>query len=105
MIMEARAKRLSTPLRWGRREKTAVGALLAVLALAAIALGAFALTSGSPARADCIKVTFPSTLGGAELKGCGARARRMCASGAFHAIRRELREDCTRAGFRYLGPR
>ena len=32
MIMEARAKRLSTPLQWGRREKTAVAALLAVLA-------------------------------------------------------------------------
>jgi hypothetical protein len=102
MIMEARAKRLSTPLQWGRREKTAVGALLAVLAVAAIALGAYALTSGSPRRADCVDVNFPSTLGGAELKGCGSSAHRICAAGSFPAIRAELREQCRRAGFPYV---
>lgn len=105
MIMEAREKRLSTPLRWGRREKAAVGTMLAVLAGAAIALGAYALTSGAPARADCVEVTFPSTLGGAELKGCGPRARSICASGSFHAIRQELRADCRRAGFPYVAQR
>jgi hypothetical protein len=105
MIMEARAKRLSTPLRWGRREKAAIGTLLAVLVAAAIALGTYALTSGSPARADCVDVNFASTLGGAELKGCGARARRICASGSFPAIRRELREACIRAGFPYAKAR
>jgi hypothetical protein len=106
MIMEARAKRLSTPLQWGRREKTAVGALLAVLAVAAIALGAYALTSGSPARADCIEVVFPSTLGGAKLHACGAKARQVCASsGAYKDLAQDLSEACRRAGFPYVAKR
>jgi hypothetical protein len=100
MIMEARAKRLSTPLQWGRREKAAVGALLATLLLALIALGAYALTSGGPARRDCVDVVFPSTLGGADLKGCGARARKICATGS-DSLREKLLEACSRAGFPY----
>jgi cobalamin biosynthesis protein CobD/CbiB len=102
MIMEAREKRLSTPLAWGRREKTAVGTLLAVVLVAVLALGVYAATSGKPARKDCIDVTFPSTLGGAELKGCGSQAKEICASGAsgsFHKLRQELSESCRRAGF------
>jgi hypothetical protein len=106
MIMEARAKRLSTPLQWGRREKAAVGALLATLLLALVALGAYALTSGSPARADCVDVVFPSTLGAAKLHACGARARRACASGgAYKSIAQELSADCRRAGFPYVAVR
>jgi hypothetical protein len=105
MIMEARAKRLSTPLQWGRREKTAVAALLVAVLLAAVALGAYAISGGSPARRDCVDVNFASTLGGAELKGCGAKARRICASGSFRAIGKELREDCRRAGFPFVAPR
>ncbi len=104
MIMEAREKRLATPLPWGRREKAVVGALLATLAVALIALGAYALSSGAPARRDCVDVTFASTLGGAELKGCGARARSICASGSFHSIRQQLAEACRRAGFAYKPP-
>ncbi len=99
MIMEARSRRLATPLHWGRREKTAIASLLAVLVLAAAGLGAYALTSGSTARTDCVDVTFASTLGGAELKGCGSQARRICSSGSFHAIRKELQAACSRAGF------
>ncbi|HEX3433813.1 MAG TPA: hypothetical protein VHT25_07095 [Solirubrobacteraceae bacterium] len=105
MIMEARSKRLSTPLQWGRREKAAVAALLTTVLLAAVALGAYALTSGSPARADCVDVNFPSTLGGADLKGCGASARRICASGSFPKLRQELSEQCRRAGFAYADAR
>jgi len=106
MIMEARAKRLSTPLQWGRREKAAVGALLATLLLALIALGAYALSSGSPARADCVDVVFPSTLGGARLHACGAKARQVCASsGAYRSIAQELGADCRRAGFPYVAAR
>jgi hypothetical protein len=99
MIMFDQSRRLSEPLRWGRREKAAVGAALSCLILALIALGAYALTSGSPARADCIDVVFASTLGGADLKGCGPQARRICASGSFHSIEPELRAACKRAGF------
>jgi hypothetical protein len=100
MIMQDQSKRLSEPLRWGRRERTAVAALLACLALATIGLGAYALSSGAPARKDCVEVTFASTLGGATEHACGARARAVCATpGAFKSVAAELRESCRRAGF------
>jgi hypothetical protein len=99
MVMQDQARRLSEPLRWGRREKTIVAAMLSALALALIALGVFALSSGSPARRDCVTVTFASTLGGAQLHGCGARARAICASGSFPHIEAELRAACAHAGF------
>jgi hypothetical protein len=100
MIMFERSRRLSEPLDWGRREKTAVALVLSCVALALIGLGAFALTSGAPARAGCIEVTFASTLGGAQLHDCGTHARRVCASpGAFRGIAQELQAACKRAGY------
>jgi hypothetical protein len=100
MIMFDQSRRLSEPLRWGRRERTIVAVLLACAALAAVGLGAFALTSGAPARRDCIEVTFASTLGGATEHACGARARTVCATpGAFKSVAEELRAACLRAGF------
>jgi hypothetical protein len=99
MIMENRSRRLGEPLRWGRREKVAVGALLACVVGGGGALGTYALTSGSSARADCVNVTFASTLGGATEHACGAQARRVCASGAFPGINADLARACERAGF------
>jgi hypothetical protein len=104
MIMMDRSRRLSEPLRWGRREKLAVGALLACAVLALAALGAYALTSGSAGRRDCIEVTFASTVGGATLHACGSRARRVCAGGASRGIEQELRAACRRAGFEFRPP-
>jgi hypothetical protein len=104
MIMFDQSRRLSEPLRWGRREKTAVAALASIVVLALLGLGAYALTTGAPARRDCINVTFPSTLGGAQLQGCGAQARRICASGSFRGLRQELGAACRRAGFPYRTP-
>jgi len=99
MIMFEQSRRLSEPLGWGRREKTAVAVLLGVLVLALGGLGIFALTSGAPPRAGCINVTFASTLGGAEVHACGSQARGICASpGAFREISDELRAACRRAG-------
>jgi hypothetical protein len=105
MIMFEQSRRLSQPLRWGRREKTAIAVLLSCVLLALIGLGAYALTSGSPARADCVTVTFASTLGGADLHACGGQARRVCASGDFRGIQAELSAACRRAGFPYRSPR
>lgn len=100
MIMMDQSRRLSEPLRWGRRERTVAAVLLACVALAAVGLGVFALTSGAPARKDCIEVTFASTLGGATEHACGARARTVCATpGAFKSVAEELRAACVRAGF------
>jgi hypothetical protein len=102
MIMIDQSRRLSEPLRWGRRERTIVAALLACVALIVVGLGAYALTSGSPARRDCIEVTFASTLGGATVHACGAQARTVCASpGAFRGVADALRAACRRAGFPY----
>jgi hypothetical protein len=105
VIMFEQSRRLSQPLRWGRREKTAVAVLLGCLLLALAGLGAYALTSGAPARADCVDVTFPSTLGGAQLHGCGPRARSICAAGTFHGIEQDLRAACRRAGFPFTARR
>jgi hypothetical protein len=102
MIMFEQSRRLSEPLRWGRREKTVVAVLGSCLVLALVGLGAFALTSGAPARRDCIDITFASTLGGAEEHACGSQARRVCASpGAFKGAREELRVACRRAHFAF----
>ncbi len=104
MIMQDQSRRLSEPLRWGRREKTVVAVLLSCVVLAAIGLGVYALSSGAPARADCIQVTFASTLGGAYVHECGGKARSVCASpGAFSGIADALRAACLRAGFPYGG--
>jgi hypothetical protein len=99
MIMFDQSRRLSEPLRWGRRERAVVAVLLSCLLLGGLGLGVFALTSGAPARSDCVDVTFASTLGAAVVHECGAPARRVCASGAFHGIAQELRSACKRAGF------
>ncbi len=82
MIMQDQSKRLSEPLRWGRRERTVVVVMLACVVLVVVGLGAYALTSGSPGRKDCIEVSFASTLGGATEHACGPQARRVCASRA-----------------------
>ncbi len=100
MIMQDQSRRLSEPLRWGRRERAVVAVLASCVLLAVVGLGVYAVTSGAPARKDCVEVTFASTLGGARLQGCGARARAMCASpGASREIEQELRTACRRAGF------
>jgi len=99
MIMFDQSRRLSEPLPWGRREKTIVAIMLSCVVLALIGLGAFALTRGAPARADCISVTFASTLGAAQIHACGPHARRVCAGGPSAGITAELRAACRRAGF------
>jgi len=104
MIMFDQSRRLSQPLSWGRREKAIVASLLGAVVLALAALGVFALTSGAPARKDCIELTFASTLGGATVHACGARARETCASpAAFRGIEDMLREACRKAGFPFGG--
>jgi hypothetical protein len=102
MVMFEQSRRLSEPLRWGRREKTAVAVALSCLVLAIVGLGVYALSSGSSARADCVDVSFASTLGGGRLHGCGPSARRICAAGSFRGIETQLREACRRAGFPFV---
>jgi hypothetical protein len=104
MIMTDRSRRLSEPLHWGRREKVAVAVVASCLALAVIGLVAYALTSGARARADCVEVTFASTLGGARVYECGGRARALCAAGGDAGIAEALKAACRRAGYPFGVP-
>ncbi|HEX5851680.1 MAG TPA: hypothetical protein VFY36_01185 [Solirubrobacteraceae bacterium] len=99
MVMFEQSRRLSEPLRWGRREKAAIAALLSCVAIALAALGVHAATNSSSARADCVKIEFASTLGGGELHACGGKARQVCAGGASSGEAAQLRDACRRAGF------
>jgi hypothetical protein len=99
MIMIDQSKRLSEPLRWGRRERAAIAAVLACVLLALVGFGAYALTSGAPARAGCIEATFPSTLGAGHLQACGEHARTICASPSAEKVGDSLREACRKAGY------
>ncbi len=102
MIMMDQSKRLSEPLRWGRREKSAIAAVLACAVLAALVLGVYAVTSGAPARADCIDVTFAGTLGASKIQACGGRAKTICASSVeYKGLEEALRQQCSKAGFLY----
>lgn len=101
MIMIDRSRRLAEPLRWGRREKAVVGTLLACVVLALAGLGVYAATSGSRAGKHCVDVTFASTVGGATLHACGARASSLCAAGQAGGIEAQLRAACARAGLAY----
>lgn len=104
MIMQGQSKRLSEPLSWGRRDKSVVGALLACAVVAALVLGIYGLTSGAPARADCIDVTFAGTLGGSKIHACGARAKTICASSTgYKGLQELLKPACRKAGFAYSG--
>jgi hypothetical protein len=105
MVMQEQSRRLSEPLQWGRREKSAIGVVIVCVLLAAVALGIHTVDTHNGAEArDCIRVTFASTLGGADLHGCGAQAQRICASGGFHSITSELRAACARAGYPFRPP-
>jgi hypothetical protein len=98
MIMFEQSRRLSEPLRWGRREKAVIAVLLVCVAVALAALGAYALTSGSSEPSGCIDVTFASTVGGATLHACAARAREICLSpGPYSGIADSLKQACARA--------
>jgi hypothetical protein len=103
VIMIDHSRRLREPLPWGRREKTVVAILLSCVLLAGLGLAAYGLSSGAPARRGCIAITFASTLGGAEAKACGARARAICATPQDYAHSGEqLQQACRRAGLPYV---
>jgi len=98
--MFEQSRRLSEPLRWGRREKTIVAVLVACVVLGLVGLGAYALSSGSAGRKDCVSLTFASTLGGGRLHACGAEGKSICASAAsYRAYGADLRSACAHAGF------
>lgn len=106
MIMIDQSKRLSQPLEWTRAGRAAVAAAAVCVLLALIAGGIYALSAPGRGgeRQGCIDVTFPSTLGAANVHECGGRARAFCAApGAQVAasIGAALQASCARAGYAY----
>ncbi len=102
MVMQEQSRRLAEPLRWGGREKAAIAVVIACVLVGLVALGVHTIKTKNGAEpADCIRVTFASTLGGADLHGCGGKARQICASGAFPHLAGQLQAACVHAGFPY----
>jgi hypothetical protein len=102
MIMMDQSKRLSEPLRWTRAGRLAVLAVAACALAAVIAVVVVVMTSAPRDRRGCIDLTFPSTLGGANIYDCGPRAREQCASPRTLPIPADtLRDACRKAGYPY----
>jgi hypothetical protein len=105
MVMQEQSRRLAEPLRWGARQKAVIAVVLGLTVVAVVVLAVRGVKSHNGAEAsNCVRVTFASTLGGADLHGCGAQARRICASGSFPHVAKELQLACERAGFPYRAP-
>jgi hypothetical protein len=101
MVMVGQQRRLAQPLRWGPRERWAVGVAVAVLCAGVIALLLVAALGGR-SDAGCIDATFAGYTGAATLHACGPQARAACTQGppayvgtAGHA----LAAACRRAGY------
>lgn len=104
MVMVGQNRRLREPLRWTRAGKITVAAAGAIVAAAVIAL-VVAISSGTPAkRPGCIAVTFASSVGGATVEACGAKARSDCADPQGSSLAADagaLRVECRRAKLPY----
>ena len=77
MPVEGQWQRARTPL--SRRDKRLLAAAGAIAA-AAVAAGGVVYATHSSGRSDagCVVVRLPSTMGGAEVRNCGAAAKRFC---------------------------
>jgi hypothetical protein len=101
--LERHWERVHTPVRsTTRRERRVLVAVIAVL-LIGVAIALFATLRGgsSEAGAGCIRVTVPSTMGGATVHACGPAAARWCRSPESRqaAIAHDARAQCLRAGY------
>ncbi|MGD0716303.1 MAG: hypothetical protein ABSB24_19345, partial [Gaiellaceae bacterium] len=76
MPVEGQWRRANTPL--SRRDKRLLAAAAAV-AVAVAAVGAvYAAHPSGRSDAGCVVVSLPSTMGGAEVRNCGAAAHTFC---------------------------
>ena len=74
--MEGQWQRANTPL--GRRDKRLLAVAALAVAVAAAVGGVYAAQSSSRSDAGCVVVSMPSTMGGAEVRNCGAAAHTFC---------------------------
>jgi hypothetical protein len=75
----------------------------AIALLLALAVVLFATLTGDSSEAGpgCIRLTVPSTMGGATVHACGPAAARWCRSAEARerAIARKATAECGRAGY------
>ena len=76
MPVEGHFARLSMPL--SARDKRVLAVVGIAVVIAAVVLAAVLLTRPSRSSAGCVVATFPSTMGGATLRSCGAAAHTLC---------------------------
>jgi hypothetical protein len=75
--VEGQWRRANTPL--SRRDKRLLAAVAALaVAAAAAGGGVYAAQSSTRSDAGCVVVSMPSTMGGAEVRNCGAAAHTFC---------------------------
>jgi len=101
--LEGHWERVHTPLRaTSRREVRVLVIVTAVLAVAVVVLLFATLRGGSSeAQPGCVRLTIPSSTGGATLNACGENAAHWCRSiaGREDALGRRAAEQCRRAGY------
>lgn len=87
-----------------RRDRRVIAVVLGLVAIAAVVVVAFA-AGGGGARAGCLHVDLPGTMGANELRPCGGAAVGLCRSATAPplAATRDgatIRGACRRAGIR-----
>ena len=77
MPVEGQWRRANTPLNRRDKRLLAAAAAVAVAAVAAVG-GVYAAHPSGRSDAGCAVVSLPSTMGGAEVRNCGAAAHTFC---------------------------
>jgi hypothetical protein len=78
-----------------------VGVTVALVLAVSVVLLAILSGGSSEAGPGCIRLTVPSTMGGATVHACGPAAARWCRSPEARqaTIARKARTECGRAGY------
>ena len=104
MPLEGQWTRQTTPIgELPQRVKRTVAIVVATLAAATAVTLAFALVHGDSAKAGCIRVAMPSTMGAGYVHACGDQAERTCAGQLNRPesdpFARAAHAECRRAGY------
>ncbi len=95
MPVEGQWERATTPL--GRRDKRLLAVAAVAVATAAAVGGVYAAHSSGRSDAGCVVVSLSSTMGGAEVRNCGAAAHTFCRTQG--KVDARVAAACRRQGF------
>jgi hypothetical protein len=104
MPLQGQWERQQAPLFSGsRRERRTLAVVAGLLALGVAAVLYFTLLGSSGARAGCVDVTVPSTMGAGTMHACGDAARHLCRSqngrSESDPFARAAHANCRKAGY------